>query len=161
MPTPAPGSRAAGDTPMSDDQAAWQVRAALQAGDWKVKTAASAMPAEQRSPARLDRYWLGRAQMAWAAGRLAASSGAHRRAVPLYGILADEELGRTLRLPKKGRAIGPDEANRPARTPGIQRALALFPVSRCAPKAPASGTGRYVTGTTTIGAAQIAQQLGI
>ena len=119
--------RAAGDTPMSDEQIAWRARAALRAGDWKgVRSAIEAMPASLREQPDWA-YWLGRAQAALGkqdvARKLWEQIGCHPG---FYSILADEELGRSFVLPKKARGPSDDEATVVRTTPGVQRAVALF-----------------------------------
>ncbi|HOB45558.1 MAG TPA: transglycosylase SLT domain-containing protein [Zoogloea sp.] len=155
--------KAAGDTPMSDDQAAWRVRAALRAGDWKaVRSAVEAMPAELRAQPDWT-YWLGRAQIAL--GNREASRKEFERIAgrpTFYSILADEELGRTFTLPKKARAIGPDELEQTRQNPGIQRALALFRLDmRTEGTREWNWTLRNRDDRFLIAAAQIAQQLGV
>lgn len=155
--------RAAGDTPMSEEQAAWRVRAALRAGDWKtVKAAVEAMPAELRNQPDWT-YWLGRAEAAL--GNREVSRKAFERIAghpTFYSILADEELGRTFSLPKKARAISADEFEQTRQAPGIQRALALFRLDmRTEAAREWNWTMRNRDDRFLIAAAQLAQQLGV
>ncbi|WP_300437625.1 lytic transglycosylase domain-containing protein [Zoogloea sp.] len=155
--------RAAGDTPMSEEQAAWRVRAALRAGDWKtVKAAVEAMPAELRNQPDWT-YWLGRAEAAL--GNREVSRKAFERIAghpTFYSILADEELGRTFTLPKKARAISSDEFEQTRQAPGIQRALALFRLDmRTEAAREWNWTMRNRDDRFLIAAAQLAQQLGV
>ncbi len=86
--------REAGATPLSEEQHAWRVRAALRAQSWSdVRSAVDAMPvAQQAEPAW--RYWRARAQQA-----LGAPDDAKRAYESLakefhfYGLLAAEALG--------------------------------------------------------------------
>ena len=155
--------RAVGDTPMSEEQAAWRVRAALRAGDWKtVKAAVEAMPAELRNLPDWT-YWLGRAEAAL--GNREVSRKAFERIAghpTFYSILADEELGRTFTLPKKARAISADELEQTRQAPGIQRALALFRLDmRTEAAREWNWTMRNQDDRFLIAAAQLAQQLGV
>ena len=155
--------RAVGDTPMSEEQAAWCVRAALRAGDWKtVKAAVEAMPAELRNLPDWT-YWLGRAEAAL--GNREVSRKAFERIAghpTFYSILADEELGRTFTLPKKARAISADELEQTRQAPGIQRALALFRLDmRTEAAREWNWTMRNQDDRFLIAAAQLAQQLGV
>ena len=155
--------RAAGETPMSEEQAAWRVRAALRAGDWKtVKAAVEAMPAELRNQPDWT-YWLGRAEAAL--GNREVSRKAFERIAghpTFYSILADEELGRSFTLPKKARAISADEFEQTRQAPGIQRALALFRLDmRTEAAREWNWTMRNRDDRFLIAAAQLAQQLGV
>jgi len=155
--------RAAGETPMSEEQAGWRVRAALRAGDWKtVKAAVEAMPAELRNQPDWT-YWLGRAEAAL--GNREVSRKAFERIAghpTFYSILADEELGRTFTLPKKARAISADELEQTRQAPGIQRALALFRLDmRTEAAREWNWTMRNRDDRFLIAAAQLAQQLGV
>lgn len=155
--------RAAGETPMSEEQAAWRVRAALRAGDWKtVKAAVEAMPAELRNQPDWT-YWLGRADAAL--GNREASRKAFERIAghpTFYSILADEELGRSFTLPKKARAISADEFEQTRQAPGIQRAMALFRLDmRTEAAREWNWTMRNRDDRFLIAAAQLAQQLGV
>ena len=155
--------RAAGETPMSEEQTGWRVRAALRAGDWKtVKAAVEAMPAELRNQPDWT-YWLGRAEAAL--GNREISRKAFERIAghpTFYSILADEELGRSFTLPKKARAISADEFEQTRQAPGIQRALALFRLDmRTEAAREWNWTMRNRDDRFLIAAAQLAQQLGV
>lgn len=155
--------RMAGDTPMSEDQAAWRVRAALRAGDWKaVKGAVEAMSAEQRSQPDWT-YWLGCAQQALG-NREAARKEFERIAghPTFYAILADEELGRSFTLPRKARPISTEEFDQTRNAPGIQRAVALFRLDlRTEGTREWNWALRNRDDRFLLAAAQLAQQLGI
>jgi len=154
---------AAGDTPMSDEQAAWRVRAALRAGDWKaVKGAIEAMAPEQRGLPDWS-YWLGRAQLAL--GNREASRKEFERIAghpSFYSILADEELGRGFTLPRRAREPSTDEFELARQTPGIQRAIALFRLDlRTEGVREWNWTLRNRDDRFLLAAARLAQQLGI
>ncbi len=119
--------RAGDDAPMTDDQAAWYVRAALRAGNWRaVRAAIAALP-----PRLVDEpawiYWSGRAEQAL--GHTAEAHAAFERAAgppTFYGILAAEEIGRVAALPPKASALTPAELAAAQTDMGLTRALALF-----------------------------------
>ena len=120
--------KAAG-TILSDEQLAWQVRAALRVHDWSaVQRAIAAMPAPMVTQADWT-YWQARAL---AAGGQAEE--ARRRYLKIagqpnfYGNLADEELGRTVEVPPRAAPPSVEELAIAAANPGLQRALALFRV---------------------------------
>jgi soluble lytic murein transglycosylase len=147
MPDANPWFKAAGDTPMSEEQAAWRVRAALRAGDWRgVKAGVEAMPAEQRA-ARLDLLARPRPDGAGQPRRLAPGVRAHRRPPDLLRHPRRRGARARLHAAQKARALSADEAEQVRQTPACS---ARWPcsASRCAPKAPANGTGRCATGTT-------------
>ena len=130
LPQALPWYRAAGDVPMTDEQYAWQVRAALRSGDWSaVRRAVLGMPAAQRA-ADVWTYWLARAEQALGEGAAAEALFARVAGAPdFYGMLADEALGRQFAPP----AAAAMSAAMPAATladveddPAIRRALALF-----------------------------------
>ncbi len=155
--------KAAGDTPMSDEQAAWRVRAALRAGDWRaVRSAVEAMPPAQREQADWS-YWLGRAHQALGNREAGRKEFARIAGHPtFYSILAGEELGQTFTLPAKARATSVDEADMARQTPGLQRAIALFRLDlRTEGTREWNWTLRNKDDRFLLAAAQLAQQLGI
>jgi soluble lytic murein transglycosylase len=86
--------REAEDAPLSEDQRAWRVRAALRAGEWPdVLAAIDAMPtSEARNPAW--RYWKARALTA--VGRTEEAGAIHAGLagdLGFYGLLSAEALG--------------------------------------------------------------------
>lgn len=119
--------RRAGDTPLTEEQREWRVRAGLRAEDWAfVLNSIQSMPATQRAlPAWT--YWQGRAQQALGhvdeARRLFAEIAAQPN---FYGNLADDELGRGTEPPPAVAQAHADDVARVAAEPGIHRALALF-----------------------------------
>ncbi len=118
--------KAAGSA-LSEEQAAWQARAALRAHDWvAVRKAIAAMPpALSAQPDWI--YWQGRALAV--AGRTDEARGHFLRISGrpnFYGNLADEELGRVVEVPPPASAPSTEELALAAANPGFQRALALM-----------------------------------
>jgi soluble lytic murein transglycosylase len=112
---------------LNDIQAAWKARASLRAGEWDgVKQAIEAMSAtEQRESAW--RYWLARAKQQ--AGNVEAAKVLREglsRENSFYGVLAAEELGTGPTPNWQGFKPTPNEVNRIALRPGVQRALTLY-----------------------------------
>jgi soluble lytic murein transglycosylase len=112
---------------LNDNQAAWKARASLRAGEWDgVKHAIEAMSAtEQRESAW--RYWLARAKQQ--AGNIEAAKVLREglsRENSFYGVLAAEELGVGPTPNWQGFKPTPNEVNRVALRPGVQRALTLY-----------------------------------
>ncbi len=121
------GNADAGAAPLSEEQLAWRLRAALRQGNWAaVKLAAAKMaPLQRNEPAWI--YWQGRASAALgnaaeARSLFARIAGEHH----FYARLAAEELGLALSLPPKGYTPAQEEVEAIAREPGFQRALALY-----------------------------------
>ncbi|MBI5898013.1 MAG: lytic transglycosylase domain-containing protein [Rhodocyclales bacterium] len=114
-------------TTLSEEQSAWQARAALRAGDWgAVRRAITAMPAALAAQPDWI-YWQGRALAA--AGRAEEARANYLRISGqpnFYGNLADEELGRPIEVPPHATAASAEEIAVAAAHPGFQRALALF-----------------------------------
>ena len=117
----------AADAPLSEEQLAWRLRAALRQGNWnEVKATAEKMSPQQRNePAWI--YWQGRAALALgnaveARMLFARVAGEHH----FYGQLATEELGRVFSVPPKGYTPTAEEVAAIARQPGFQRAVALY-----------------------------------
>jgi len=120
--------KAAG-TALSEEQMAWQVRAALRLHDWNgVRRAIAAMPAALAAQPDWT-YWQARAL---AAGGQHDEARAHFLKIggqtSFYGNLADEELGRQIEVPPHAVAPSTEELALAAANPGFQRALALFRV---------------------------------
>lgn len=128
LPQAAAWYKAAEDTPMTEEQQAWKVRAGLRIGDWKlVKAAIEDMPLTLASKPEWT-YWLGRAYLAQgrreeARGRFFKLSGLAN----FYGNLADEELGKLIDVPPQTK-LSSDDIDAAGRQPSIRRALALFRV---------------------------------
>jgi len=114
-------------TTLSEEQLAWQARAALRVHDWTtVRRAIAAMPpAQSAQPDWI--YWQGRALVA--GGRAEEARGHYLRISGqpnFYGNLADEELGRVIEVPPLAAVPSIEEQAAAAANPGFQRALALF-----------------------------------
>ncbi len=119
--------KAAGETPLSDEQNAWKVRAALRAPDWRaVKAAIEAMPEAQRNEGAWT-YWLGRAELALGKREDAIARFTRLSGQPnFYGNLSDDELGRPIMPPARAEKPSADEIAAAAGHPSIRRALLLF-----------------------------------
>ena len=116
-------------TTLSEEQLAWQVRAALRVHDWNtVRRTIAAMPAPMATQADWT-YWQARAL---AAGGQTDDARRHYLKIAgqanFYGNLADEELGRTVEVPPRATAPSVEELALAAANPGLQRSLALFRV---------------------------------
>lgn len=117
----------AGDTPLSEAQAAWRARAALRARDWKsVLAAVQALPPDEARDSTW-RYWRARA---WRElGENEVATGLFRGLAGefnFYGLLAAEELGTAPRpdwTPARPSAAEQDQVRA---LPGFERALALY-----------------------------------
>ena len=112
---------------LSDEQAAWRVRAALRAGKWPaVEDAIDDMPPKLAAQPEWV-YWLGRAL---------AAQGRHEEAKALYlkiggrpsfyGVLANEEMGRPIAIPPRAAPPTAEEIAAIAANPGLKRALAVM-----------------------------------
>jgi peptidoglycan lytic transglycosylase len=117
----------AGDLRLSDDQLAWRTRIALREGNWgEVKRSIQRMsPSAQNEPAWV--YWLGRAQAAL--GKTDEAQALYERLADeyhFYGRLAAEELGHAFEIPPQVAPPTPEELDRVAAVPALQRALALY-----------------------------------
>lgn len=119
----------AGGIPLSEDQQAWHVRAALRAQDWvRVEWAIGQMsPKLAGQPDWI--YWLGRALAAQ--GRIEEAKAHYLRISgqpSFYGNLADEELGRRISAPPRAPAPTAEELAEAEANPGLRRALAMLRV---------------------------------
>jgi soluble lytic murein transglycosylase len=117
----------AAGAPLSEEQLAWRLRAALRQGDWReVQVSAQMMsPLQRNEPAWI--YWQGRASQAL--GNAAEARALFARIADghyFYAELAAEELGLPFTIPPKGYTPTADEVTAIAREPGIQRALELY-----------------------------------
>jgi soluble lytic murein transglycosylase len=121
--------REAGDAPLTEQQRAWRVRAALREQDWgEVRGGIEAMPPQQQQQAAW-RYWRARALK-----ELGLKEDADRQFALLsgeyhfYGLLAAEEVttisGADTMQP--GYKPGTEELEAMLAQPAIQRALALY-----------------------------------
>jgi peptidoglycan lytic transglycosylase len=117
----------AGDLRLSDDQLAWRTRIALREQNWdEVKRSIERMsPSARNEPAWV--YWLGRAQAAL--GKTDEAQALYERLAEeyhFYGRLAAEELGHAFEIPPQVAPPTPEEIERVAAVPALQRALALY-----------------------------------
>ena len=114
-------------TVLSEEQMAWQVRAALRAHDWSaVRRAIAEMPPKISAQADWT-YW--RARALAAQGRTDEARVEYLKIAGqpnFYSNLADEELGRAIEVPPRATAPSAQELAIAAANPGFQRALALF-----------------------------------
>ena len=117
----------AGDAPLSDEQLAWKVRAALRAGRWPpvIEAIDRMSVAAHQDPAWS--YWYARAL-----GATGRSEGARANLLRIagkpdfYGMLATEELGEAFAVPEPFYQPGAEEVARARATPGLARALDLY-----------------------------------
>jgi len=115
--------------PLTDYNHAWRVRAALRQPniDWPwLRQAIARMSASQRAePVWV--YWDARALAA--TGKHDAARERYRRIASghdYYGLLATEELGRSVTLPPAPDPVAEPDIAEVRQRPGVQRALALF-----------------------------------
>ncbi|MDD5175133.1 MAG: transglycosylase SLT domain-containing protein [Sterolibacterium sp.] len=112
---------------LSEEQLAWQARAALRTHDWAVvKRTIEQMPA--RMAAQSDwSYWLARALVAHGRPDEARALYLKIGGQPnFYSNLADEELGRFIVVPPRAAPPSKEELIAARDNPGLRRALALF-----------------------------------
>ena len=117
----------AGDQAFSDEQLAWQVRAALRAHDWSMVQQAIARMRPQMAAQPDWIYWLGRA--ASAHGRSDEANALYHRIAEqpnFYGMLASEELNRAILPPPRATLLAREEVSAARENPGLQRALAMI-----------------------------------
>ena len=117
----------AADAPLSEEQLAWQVRAALRAHDWAlVQQAIGRMPAQMAAKPDWI-YWSARALAAH--GRDEEAKALYHRISEqpnFYGMLAAEELNRAILPPPRATPLLLEEMNAARDHPGLQRALAMI-----------------------------------
>lgn len=117
----------AGAVPLSEDEQAWRVRAALRELDWPAVLAAIARMPESLASRPDWIYWRARALSALGSTQEATSLYQTICAQPgFYGLLAAEELGLPLSLPPRAAPVTSDELAKAAANPGLRQALALF-----------------------------------
>ncbi len=121
--------RAAGDAPLTEQQLAWRIRAALRAQDWQeVLAGISRMPPQQQDEGAW-RYWRARALKALGQTREAEELFfALSREYNFYGQLAAEEIATAsvTNIMPPAYKPGDEELNVMLAQPAIQRALALY-----------------------------------
>jgi len=128
-------ARGANEASWSEEMLSWRARAALRTGQWRqVRDAINAMPATMQRQA-VWVYWKAKALLAMSgqsgdgeAFRAAAIDllGTIAGNLDFYGMLAQEDLGRTLVVPARPAAPTAQEITAARAIPGIDRALRLF-----------------------------------
>lgn len=119
----------ADNTPLNDEQLAWQVRAALRAGDWAAvrRTILRMQPTQATQPDWI--YWHGRALAAQGKAMEAKLLYQQIAGQPsFYGNLASDELGQPIKPPPPAIGVSPAELAEAENNPGLRRALALLRV---------------------------------
>ncbi len=112
---------------LSEEQLAWQARAALRVQDWpRLAQAIASMPPKLAGQPEWI-YWAGRALAAQEspaeAARLYEKIGGQPN---FYGNLADEELGRAIAVPPRASPPSAEELAAARAHPGLRRALAVL-----------------------------------
>ena len=107
---------------LPDDVLGWQARAGMREGDWNLVGQAIDKMSDSERNTSTWQYWRGRAYAEQ--GQKTQAAMFYEQAAnnyDFYGILANEELGRTIKLPPKA---APTEAEVAAasKTPGFERA---------------------------------------
>ncbi|MBI5436999.1 MAG: lytic transglycosylase domain-containing protein [Nitrosomonadales bacterium] len=121
--------RAAGDAPLTEQQLAWRVRAALRAQDWQeVLASVGRMPPQQQHEGAW-RYW--RARALKALGQPDEADGMFfvlSKEYNFYGQLAAEEISEAFvsSIMPAGYQPGKEELSAMLAQPAIQRTLALY-----------------------------------
>ena len=116
-----------GGAPLTDEQLAWKVRAALRAMDWVAVNAAIAKMPEKMAREPAWTYWRGRAFKAMGAINEANAQFSQLiKEFHFYGQLAAEELGTLTVIPPKARAPTAEELAEVARLVAIRRAMLLY-----------------------------------
>ena len=117
----------AGNAPLTDDQLAWKARAAMRAGQWRTVIAAIEPMSilARQDPAWT--YWYGRALAAQ--GDAEGARAYYRRIAGqpyYYSVLATEELGGEVDIPRPYTVPTEEEVDAARRNPELARALELF-----------------------------------
>jgi len=118
---------AAGNVRLSEEQLAWQVRAALRAHDWPmVMRTIERMPVKMAAQSDWS-YWQARALTVLDRPDEARALYQKIAGQPnFYSNLADEELNRLILVPPRAAPPTPEELVAARDNPGLKRALALF-----------------------------------
>ncbi len=115
------------DLKLTDEQLAWQARAALRAHDWTmVQSAIQQMPLQMAAQPDWI-YWQARALASH--GRFDEARALYLKISgqpSFYSNLADEELGQLIVVPPRAMPPTKEELAAARETPGLRRALALF-----------------------------------
>lgn len=121
--------RRANGAPLSIDQHQWRTRYALRDGNWPlVRDHIAAMPPQLRQDPTWV-YWQARTSVALAGGMTPEAQFLYQSIADredYYGLLAAEELGRTVSIPAPGAPVTAAEIAAIAANPGIRRALKFF-----------------------------------
>jgi soluble lytic murein transglycosylase len=121
--------RRANGAPLSIDQHQWRTRYALRDGNWQqVRDYIAAMPPSLRQDPTWV-YWQARTSVALAGGMTPEAQFLYQSIADreeYYGLLAAEELGRTVSIPAPGAPVTAAEIAAIASNPGIRRALKFF-----------------------------------
>ncbi|MFA7267833.1 MAG: transglycosylase SLT domain-containing protein [Sterolibacterium sp.] len=117
----------AGSAKLSEEQLAWQARAALRVHDWTmVKQAIERMPAQMAAQSDWS-YWLARALVAHSRPDEARALYLKIGGQPnFYSNLADDELGRPIVAPPRAAPPSKEELQAARDNPGLRRAMALI-----------------------------------
>ena len=121
--------KAAGDTPLAEQQLAWRARAALRAQDWQEVLASVGRMSPQQQREGAWRYWRARAlKELGQSGEAEGMFFALGREYNFYGQLAAEELDAASApsIMSPGYRPGDEEVNAMLAQPVVQRALALY-----------------------------------
>ncbi|HEX8605872.1 MAG TPA: transglycosylase SLT domain-containing protein [Pseudoduganella sp.] len=122
--------RRANGAPLSIDQHQWRTRYALRDGNWQlVRDHIAAMPPQLRQDPTWV-YWQARTSVALAGGSMTPEAQSLYQSIAdredYYGLLAAEELGRTVSIPAPGAPVTAAEIAAIEANPGIRRALKFF-----------------------------------
>lgn len=119
--------RQAGNATLTEEQAAWKVRAALRVQDWHEALLAIAAMSATQADEPAWRYWKARALLATKEGAQASAMFIElSKQVNFYGLLAREELGPVLSNPQEPWKPGESEIAALEAQPALQRALTLY-----------------------------------
>jgi len=115
-------------SPLSEEQLAWKVRAALRGDNWAVvRDTIEMMPTGMARGDAAWSYWNGRALAAL--GNRAGAQAYYLRIASqpeFYGLLAAEELGYSTAIPAVGHTPGDVDVESMRAVPGLARALELY-----------------------------------
>ncbi len=113
--------------PLTDKLIAWKTRAALRAQNWDIVLHSINEMSATAQQTNTWRYWKARALKEKGQLSIANTLFAHIiREQDFYGLLAQEELGVTLNLPKDTHKVSQQEIDNILKNQSIQRALTFF-----------------------------------